>query len=83
MALDTVSKRYSAINMFCPWRGIYPLPDGTLGPGDRQHLMFMCTAVLALAPAPGLVVALLGQRDDPIGLLGTKSDPTALSGISG
>ena len=39
--LDTREKRASAISPACPWRGLWPLPDGTVGSGDRAQVDFM------------------------------------------
>lgn len=41
MAADTARKRYSAMHMGCPWRGILPLPDGTVAQGDRQTVLLL------------------------------------------
>lgn len=51
MALDTANKRLSAIHLGSPWRGLLPIPDGTLNQGDRQHVMFFYSGILAEAPA--------------------------------
>lgn len=45
MALDTVGKRQSAIAISSPWRSSLPIPDGTVGQGDRQHFALYCSAV--------------------------------------
>ena len=50
MAVDTASKRGSAICMLCPWRAIPPIPDGTIDQGDRQHAAWMYSGILAGAP---------------------------------
>lgn len=47
MALDTASKRGSAIHHGCPWRGLFPFPDGTIDQGDRQHAAFLASSILA------------------------------------
>lgn len=49
MALDTQDKRSSAMHLGSPWRGMLPIPDGTLGQGDRQHIMFLYQGILAEA----------------------------------
>jgi hypothetical protein len=46
--LDTRAKRYSAIHLGSPWRGILPIPDATLGQADRQTIFFLCGAILAV-----------------------------------
>jgi hypothetical protein len=47
VALDTVAKRFSAIHLGSPWRGILPIPDGALGQGDRQTFFYFCSTPLA------------------------------------
>jgi hypothetical protein len=64
VALDTVAKRYSAIHLGSPWRGILPIPDGALGQADRQTLFFLCSTPLAdvevvVVPQPPHTVATL------------------------
>lgn len=63
MALDTRDKRASAINVASPWRGLLPVPDGSLNQADRQHVAFLYRGIAAggAAPAPTLfTLALLG-----------------------
>ena len=45
MAMDTASRRASAINLSCPWRGIWPIPDGSIGQGDRLQTAFMYAGI--------------------------------------
>ena len=47
MAIDTAAKRGSAINPGCPWRSHLPIPDGTIGQGDRQAVAFWYSGILA------------------------------------
>lgn len=42
---DTPSKRYSIMNLSCPWRILLPIPDGTLNQGDRQHLLYYYSGI--------------------------------------
>jgi len=39
--IDTRNKRASAMNPACPWRGLWPEPDGTISTGDRAQIDFM------------------------------------------
>lgn len=41
MAVDTLSKRVSALNKSLP------IPDGTLDAGDRQHIAWSYSGILA------------------------------------
>lgn len=47
MAVDTDNKRFSAMNISCPWRGIAILPSGTIGQAARQAVLFMYSGILA------------------------------------
>lgn len=47
MAIDTALKRYSALNIQNPWRGVWPIPDGTIGAADRQIGAYLYSGILA------------------------------------
>lgn len=49
MAIDSRDKRSSAIHVGLPWRGMYPLPDGTIGQEDRQHAATFYRGVSSLS----------------------------------
>ena len=51
MAIDTAAKRSSALDHEEPWQWGAPLPDGTIGQGDRQHSIFSYSGILAGAAA--------------------------------
>lgn len=51
----TVLNRLSSINVGCPWRGILPIPDGTIAAADRQVVPFFYAGILA-----GAAVAVSG-----------------------
>jgi hypothetical protein len=42
MAIDTLSKRVSAL------RQTLPIPDGTMSQGDRQHVLWQYSGILAI-----------------------------------
>jgi len=70
MAIDTAAKRASALSFFqlgC----LLPIPDGTIGQGDRQHLAGFYSGILAgIAPAAvGAAVGYLYRGNLP-GILG-------------
>ena len=51
MAIDSRSKRASSVALF----GLLlapVLPDGTIGQGDRQHIAFMYSGILAEGGTP-------------------------------
>jgi hypothetical protein len=39
--MDTATRRYSAINVGSPWRGVLPLPDGSVDAADRPVVAFL------------------------------------------
>jgi hypothetical protein len=51
MALDTRNKRSSAINVSSPWRGMLPVPDGSLDQGDRQQVGLHYRGILSASPS--------------------------------
>ena len=63
MALDTASRRASAIHVSLPFRGLLPLPDGTVGAQDRQQTAFMFAGIDAgEAAASAAVIARFARR---------------------
>lgn len=48
--IDTPAKRASLIGYGLPFRLALPIPDGTIGQGDRQHLVGLYSGILAAAP---------------------------------
>jgi len=46
VAADTAAKRYSAINIASPWRGLNVVP-AAIDQGQRQAVMFMYSGILA------------------------------------
>lgn len=58
MAMDTANKRASAMQPRCAWRGLWPIPDGTIGQGDRQQTSFMYSGILPESPSS---TSLVGQ----------------------
>ena len=68
MAADTAAKRYSAMNITSPWRGLRVVPDATIPQGERQAVMFMYSGILAAAPAAVLVLQPgTGRLGPPLG----------------
>lgn len=54
---DSTSKRRSSVQALLTFAAAPPLPDGTLDAGDRQHMAFSYSGVLAdgavvVAPTP-------------------------------
>lgn len=45
MALDTQTKRASAIHPGCPWRGLLPAPSGALQPGERPMVAYLYAGI--------------------------------------
>lgn len=57
MAADTAAKRFSAMNMGSPWRGLNVMPDATIPQGERQAAMYWYSGILFLIPTPPIIVA--------------------------
>ncbi len=49
MAIDTREKRSSAVHVMLPWRGMLPLPDGTISDADRQHVALLYSGIAVSA----------------------------------
>jgi hypothetical protein len=49
MAIDTAAKRFSAMNLLCPWRGVAVVPTGTIGAAARQTVRWLYSGILAQA----------------------------------
>ena len=47
MAIDTASKRSSALDFEEVWQAGVPLPDGAISQADRQHLAYSYSGILA------------------------------------
>jgi len=43
--MDTPSKRFSIMNLSCPWRTLLPPVDGSFDQGDRQHLLYYYSGI--------------------------------------
>lgn len=67
--MDTATKRYSAINVGSPWRGVLPLPDGSIDAGDRQIVPFLYNGILAgeAEEQPEVVVQPQQPQSQPAG----------------
>jgi hypothetical protein len=51
MAIDTRSKRASAVGFLAPWAIPAVEPDGSLDQGDRQHSAWTYSGILAGIPS--------------------------------
>jgi hypothetical protein len=77
MAADTARKRYSAMHMGCPWRGVLPLPDGTVAQGDRQTVLFLYAGEL-LAEVIVISGKVLSFTRQPMRITMRRKQPIAL-----
>jgi hypothetical protein len=50
MPADTAAKRYSAMNIGGPWRGLCVVPDAAIPQGERQAVMFLYSGIVAAPP---------------------------------
>lgn len=57
--MDTASKRSSALRAGRSWVLAFPVPDGTISQGDRQHVALAYSGILAESAA--VSVALIGR----------------------
>jgi hypothetical protein len=55
MALDTDAKRFSAMNVGCPWRGVMVLPTGTVDATARQVVRWLYSGIAATSEVISLV----------------------------
>ena len=51
MSADSAQKRFSAMNISAPWRGLMVVPTGTVGEGQRAAAMFLYSGVAVVAAA--------------------------------
>lgn len=58
--MNTRDKRSSAIHVNQPWRGLLPLPDGSLNQGDRQHVSLLYRGILSSGSVVAVVDAFRG-----------------------
>lgn len=63
MAIDTPTKRASALNFGLPFNRALPVPDGTVGQADRQHVLGMYGGILATGGAALILLLLLYAAD--------------------
>jgi hypothetical protein len=47
MAIDTDDRKFSAINIGSPWRGVNSIPSGALDAAEMQSLAFLYTEIEA------------------------------------
>lgn len=50
MALDSDNKRYSALNVGSPWRGVNYFPTGTIDAAERLAVAYLGSSIAAAAP---------------------------------
>jgi hypothetical protein len=83
MALDTANRRYSAVNVGSPWRGILPFPDGDVGYNDRKHVAFLYSG----ADQPGEFgdndYTIVGRAFSPYVLVGRAYNTPEIIGRAG
>ena len=50
--MNTATKRASAIYAGSPWRTVLPVPDGTIGAGDRQAVAYLYAGITSAVVVP-------------------------------
>ena len=43
--MDTAAKRFSAMNIMCPWRGVNGFPTGTVDAAERASLNYLYNGI--------------------------------------
>ena len=63
MAIDTRQKRTSAIDLTLPWRGSFPVPDGSISNSDRLQIgnLFATQFTTELIATTAASIILAGQ----------------------
>ena len=56
MGADTALKRYSAMNIGSPWRGLNAVPDVAIPQGEQQAIAFFYSGILWGEPIPPIPV---------------------------
>lgn len=54
--LDTRSKRASSVQCLNMWIAAPPAPDGTINQGDRQHIAWTYSGILASGAAAAAIL---------------------------
>lgn len=70
MPIDNRNERASATNLGSPWRGILPLPDGSVNGSDRRMTAFHFSGNAVDAPATGTILPQMLQHGLYAGLGG-------------
>lgn len=73
MAIDTADRRASAIMPGLPFRGLYPLPNGTIAGNDRPQVIFLyrfTAEVVVIIPQAGFVIIGIDRRESLFALAG-------------
>lgn len=52
MAVDTAAKRFSALNVSSPWRGLSYFPTGTITAAERQAVAYLYSGIVSGLSAP-------------------------------
>lgn len=90
MAIDTAAKRYSALNVLSPWRGLNYFPTGVVGQAERQAVLRLYSGILAVAPVsvPNVVGETQAQATTDItgaglvlGTVSTANSSTVAAGL--
>ncbi len=66
MNADTPAKRYSAINIGSPWRGLNVVPDVTIPDGERYAVMYLYSGITASPPVVAILLTLTDASNLPI-----------------
>lgn len=81
MAIDTRSKRASAVQVIAPWQLAPVLPDGTIGQLDRQHCVWVYSGILATVVVVVPIALTLNPRSESL-TLSARSETLTLNSRS-
>ena len=84
MAVDTPTKRSSALNVRTRCRRFLPVPDGTITVADRAHLAGVYYEVASVVPEFAITRrgVLIGQSSQRLSLIGQSDERGTLRGQS-
>ena len=85
MAADTAQKRFSAMNIGSPWRGLMVVPTGTIGADQRAAAMYLYSGIpldagVIVTPAIFFTATLDGKAAEAVGLPGFAAQAIGLDG---
>lgn len=66
--MDTDTRKFSAMNIGCPWRGVNAIPAGALDEPEQFSLLYLYNEFAAAPPAGGGVLEVFRRISLRLGL---------------